>query len=115
MERVWVALGGVFGATAVAMAALAAHARLPTAALEAVRSGVEMQGWHALALLFLGVWGGGVCGRLAGIAWAIGVLLFCGSLYGLAFAELRASLAPAGGVLLIAGWLLVGMSAWRRQ
>ena len=104
MERVWVALGGVFGATAVAMAAL-----------EAVRSGVEMQGWHALALLFLGVWGGGVCGRLAGIAWAIGVLLFCGSLYGLAFAELRASLAPAGGVLLIAGWLLVGMSAWRRQ
>ena len=79
-----------------------------------VRSAVQMQGWHALALLFLGVWRAGLLARLAGAAFVLGVLLFCGSLYGLAFAGLRAPLAPAGGVLLMLGWVLLAGSAVRR-
>ncbi len=58
MQRVWIALGSLAGLTAVAMAALAAHGMgwLDPAALAMVRSAIEMQGWHALALLACGLW-----------------------------------------------------------
>ena len=120
MDRGFIAFGGVFGCMAVGMAAVAAHGGLlglDAATIEVVRSGVEMQGWHALALLFTGLWGtrGGWLARLAGVALVIGVLLFSGSLYGSAFLRTPVVLAPAGGMMLMAGWLLLGASALRAR
>jgi len=121
MERVWIACGGVAGCTSVAMAAAAAHAlsnRLDPRALEAVRSAVQMQGWHAIALVMVGVWIGrlsgaaALLGNLAGCAFAVGVLLFCGSVYAGELAGVRIGpTAPAGGILLMIGWLLLAASA----
>ena len=59
MNRIWIGFGGLAGLTAVALAAVAAHAGLDPAPLEMLRSGVQMQGWHALALLFTGLWAPG--------------------------------------------------------
>ena len=120
MHRVWIGLGSLFGAAAVGMAAAAAHALagLGPAGLRAVQSGVQMQGWHALALVGCGVWSQrrvGWARRLAnaaGAAFAAGTVLFCAAVYafGLAHVSLDA-VAPAGGLLLMLGWLLLAASA----
>ena len=76
MQRTWIALGALAGLTAVAMAAVAAHGLggLDPAAVAMVRSGIEMQGWHALALLACGLWAprGGRLADAAGAAFAAG-------------------------------------------
>jgi uncharacterized membrane protein YgdD (TMEM256/DUF423 family) len=118
MERIWIALGSLAGLTAVAAAALAAHALdwLEPARLQMVRNAVEIHGWHALALLFCGIWlpRGGRLVDWAGAAFALGILLFCGAIYSGVLAGIRiAMLAPAGGTLLMLGWLLLGLSALR--
>jgi len=117
--RVWVGVGSFIGLGAVAMAAAVAHglsARLDAAALAMTRSALQIQGWHALVLLFVGLWAarGGALVRLAGAAFVGGTLLFCGAVYSLALFGLHLPLvAPTGGVLLMLGWLLLGISAFR--
>lgn len=120
MYRLWIGLGGVFGATAVAMAAAAAHAMagLSAGALRAVESGVQIQGWHALALVACGIWAerrGGLA-HWAGAAFAVGTILFCAAVYAFGLAGLSLdAVAPTGGILLMLGWLLLGASALRRD
>jgi uncharacterized membrane protein YgdD (TMEM256/DUF423 family) len=118
MHRIWIALGSLAGLSGVAMAAYAAHGlpgRLAPEALEMVRSGVQMQLWHALALVLCGVWAAGRGGALAdwaAAAFVLGILCFCGAVYALGLGGVQvASLAPVGGVLLMAGWALLGLSA----
>ena len=109
MHRLWIGTGGVLGATAVAMAAVAAHA-LPTlspAMTAGGASGIQMQGWHARALSATGVWSqrrGGVA-HWAGAAFLLGTVLFCAAVYSLALADTSLGLvAPTGGCLLKRGW-----------
>ena len=116
MQRVWIGLGALAGLTAVAMAAVAAHGLggLDPAALAMVRSGIEMQGWHALALLACGLWAprSGKLADWAGAAFAVGIVLFCGAVYALGIGSVRLGVtAPIGGALLMLGWLLLGLSA----
>jgi uncharacterized membrane protein YgdD (TMEM256/DUF423 family) len=116
MQRIWIALGSLAGLTAVAMAAQAAHgmAWLDPPALAMMRSAIEIQGWHALALLACGLWSpsGGRLADWAGAAFALGIVLFCGAVYAVALSGVRLGLiAPLGGTLLMVGWLLLGLSA----
>ena len=118
MSRVWIALGSLAGLLTVAMAAVVAHAIPDDTARRIAHSGVEMQAWHALALLGVGLWAprGGRLADLAGAAFVLGLLAFCGAVYALAFAGLHAGpLAPTGGFLLMAGWALLGLSALRAR
>ena len=116
MQRVWIGCGALAGLTAVAMAALAAHGldRLDPAALQMVRNALQMHGWHALALLACGLWAprGGRLVDWAGAAFVVGLVLFCGTVYALGLFGVRLGmLAPIGGMLLMLGWLLLGVSA----
>jgi uncharacterized membrane protein YgdD (TMEM256/DUF423 family) len=120
MQRLWIAIGSLAGLGAVAMAAFAAHA---TAGLDPnrvvmIRNAVQMQGWHALALIGCGLWaprGGTLC-TWAGAAFTLGLLLFCGAVYALAIAGAAiGAVAPAGGTLLMFGWLLLFASAVRAR
>ena len=101
------------------MAAAAAHAfgSLTPAALRIVESGIQMQGWHALALLGCGLWAerrGGLA-HWAGAAFALGTLLFCGAVYAIGLGGVSLGVvAPTGGILLMLGWLLLAASALRR-
>ena len=122
LSRLWICCGSLAGVSAVAMAAAAAHGPVPDsltpAALQQLRNGIQMHGWHALALLGTGLWAprGGRLADAAGVAFALGLLAFCGAVYGLALAGLRiGGLAPVGGLLLMAGWLLLGVSALRAR
>ncbi len=48
----------------------------------------------------------------AGAAFAVGTALFCGAVYAFGIGGVSlAAVAPTGGLLLIAGWLLLAASA----
>jgi uncharacterized membrane protein YgdD (TMEM256/DUF423 family) len=118
MQRIWIGLGSLAGFGAVAMAAFAAHGIADPRALRIVSNGVQMEGWHALALLGVGLWAprGGRLADAAGLAFAVGLVLFCGSVYSLGLADVSwGLLAPTGGTLLMIGWLLLGASALRSR
>ena len=118
--RGWIALGAVYGFVAVGAAAGAAHladgqllaARRVTAG--ALASAVQMNGWHALALVACGILGGGVFTHAAAACFAVGVVLFSGSVYAGLFGLALGPIVPVGGSLLLLGWLLLGVSALRR-
>ena len=120
MHRVWIALGSLTGLSAVAMAALTAHALtgLAPAMVRATESAVQMQGWHALALLACGILAErrpSVWLNAAGWAFTAGLILFCGGVYGLTLTGAATGrVAPVGGTLLMLGWLLLAISALRR-
>lgn len=118
MQRLWIVLGSLAGLGAVAMAAFAAHGIADPTAQRIVGSGVQMQGWHALALLATALWAprGGRLAHAAGAAFTLGLILFCGSVYALGLAAMSwGFLAPTGGLLLMLGWLLLGASALRAR
>jgi uncharacterized membrane protein YgdD (TMEM256/DUF423 family) len=123
MHRLWILLGAIAGLGAVAFSALAAHAGphyLDPTRLAMVDRAVTMQGWHALALLAAGLWAerrGGLLPHLAAAAFVLGVLLFCASVYALALRGWHIGpTAPAGGMLLMLGWLALALSAaWPRR
>lgn len=113
--RVWVGAGALAGLLAVAAAAGTAHLGGDARALG---SAAQMHGWHALALVAAGLWGarGGRLTHLAGAAFAIGLLLFCGTIYLAALGGPRlTALAPAGGTAFMLGWLLLAISALRAR
>lgn len=110
MMRLWLILAGFSGAVAVAMGAVAAHALSGDAiAAGLVDKASRYQVIHALALLAVAllaerrpVWPAMVAGTL----FVVGSVLFCGSLYALAFHLVSATpLAPVGGTSFILGWL----------
>jgi len=120
MHRLWIALGALAGLAAVALSAWAAHAapRLLDPPRQAMLGqALTLLGWHALALLAAGLWAdrrGGLLPHLAGAGFALGALLFCGGVLANALAGVSLGpVAPAGGVLLMAGWVLLAASAIR--
>ncbi|SFF59879.1 Uncharacterized membrane protein YgdD, TMEM256/DUF423 family [Fontimonas thermophila] len=115
MSALWPALGAVYGLLGVALGAFGAHAlrgQLPEGLLSVWKTAVEYQMYHALALVLVGVLlRSAESGLLyaAAVCFAVGVLLFSGSLYVLCLSGVRAwgVVTPFGGVLLIAGWALL--------
>lgn len=119
--RKYLAAAGVNGALGVAFGAWAAHGlegRLPSAAIEWIRTGASYQLWHAAALLGLAALASRYATRLiavAGIGFGLGALLFGGSLYLYAWTEQAgfAMVTPIGGALMIGGWLATFAAAFR--
>ncbi len=114
--RLWIALGALNGALATAAAAYAAHATIDPARSRALASGVQMQGWHALALVACGLFAtqGGWPVHLAAAMFLMGILLFCGAVWVPQFGGPSLGMtAPVGGTLLIAAWLVLGFAALR--
>lgn len=117
----YLAAAGINGAMGVALGAWAAHGlqgRLPPAAIEWIRTGASYQLWHAAALLGLAALAARHATRLiavAGIGFAVGALLFGGSLYLYAWTEqaVFALVTPVGGALMIGGWLATFAAAFR--
>lgn len=118
MASLWLLCGAVYGFLGVALGAFGAHAlkaRLGADLLAVWKTAVEYQFYHALALLLLGLLmrsgavPAGSLGTAAGGCFALGVLLFSGSLYALALSGVRAlgAITPLGGLLFLAGWALL--------
>lgn len=119
--RLWVALGALNGLVGVAAGAYGAHGLSgePDYLVHSFNTGVDYQMWHALALIAIG-WlaertDGAMAVRAAGAAFLAGIVLFSGSLYifGITGDVPFNGSAPAGGMVLMAGWALTAMAAWR--
>jgi uncharacterized membrane protein YgdD (TMEM256/DUF423 family) len=108
----WIALAALLGASGVVLAAYGTHAlrgRLAAPVFAAWDIAVDYQLLHAVALLGLGLYAGatGRSVQLPAALLALGLALFCGSLYALSGLGWSAAgaVAPIGGVTLLAGWL----------
>ena len=119
MDRLFFALGSASALVAVAAGAFGAHglrARLSPYLLAVFETAARYQMYHALALLAVGWavtrWPGPWPVR-AGWLFAVGTLLFSGSLYALALSGMRwlGAVTPLGGLAFLAGWtcLLLGL------
>lgn len=105
------------GASAVILGALGAHAlhaRLPPQMLDVWNTAVQFQFWHALALLACALLPRTRTANFAAVLFAVGIVLFCGSLYALASGAPHAVgvITPVGGLAFIAGWVVLGVSFW---
>ena len=103
------ALGALLAGASVALSAYAAHAGAPSLASAAWLGLVHGAACAALAP--------GAAGRLSRVALAMllaGAWLFAGSLAAKHFLGTSSAAAPAGGMLMIAGWVLYAVSLLRR-
>ncbi|AIF48737.1 DUF423 domain-containing protein [Dyella japonica] len=112
-------LVGLAGASAVALGAFGAHALrgvLDERGVELWHTAVSYHFWHALALVFAVTVAGGRASRVAVAAYAIGIVLFSGSLYALALGAPRwfGAITPLGGVAFIVGWMALGVALTAR-
>ena len=118
MQSLWLPLSALFGFLGVALGAFGAHAlrqRLDSDMLRVWETAVNYQFWHALTLLGVGLLllrGASGWLNASGLLFAVGIVLFSGSLYALALSGIRVlgAITPLGGLLFLAGWacLLVG-------
>ena len=93
---------------------------LPADRLDFYMTAVRYQFLHALGLLGVGVAArtldSAVLRWSAGLLFA-GIVLFCGSLYGMTFEAPRAlsALTAVGGLTLVVAWALFAFAAWRSR
>ncbi len=116
-----VSLGAVVVLVSIALGAFGAHAlepKLDARAIQSWHTAARYQTWHGLALIITAMvserWPGRLT-RLASVAFIVGLVLFCGSLYALALGSPRAfgAVAPIGGLSLMLGWGALALSPWR--
>jgi len=132
----WSRVGAVSAALAVILGAFAAHGLetqfgksyenvpakmvaghpVPAAhkALQDFRTGAQYQFFHAIGLMFVGLFGQGRRSRaltVAGWSFLIGTILFCGSLYLLTLLQQPklGAVAPFGGTAFIVGWIALAI------
>ena len=121
MLRTYLMLAAFFGFTGVALGAFAAHGlkgRLSEQYLAIFHTGVTYQLVHTLALFGVALLATHLPGRLvtwAGVCFAVGIVLFSGSLYVLTMTGISklGIVTPFGGLAFLAGWLCLGLAAWR--
>ncbi|HKU91636.1 MAG TPA: DUF423 domain-containing protein [Steroidobacteraceae bacterium] len=109
------------GFAGVGLGAFAAHglrAKLQPEMLAVFETAVRYQMYHAFALV-AAAWGWARWQRreftVAGFLFVVGIVLFSGSLYGLALSGPRwlGPVTPVGGAALLFGWLAMGVGALR--
>jgi uncharacterized membrane protein YgdD (TMEM256/DUF423 family) len=122
MVRTFFLTGSVLAGLSVIMGAFAAHGAtkfMTETQLGWIEKAARYNIYHALAILFvawaLTQWPG----QASILSWAgwlfvVGIGLFSGSLYVMAFSPLHLGLVtPVGGVAFVLGWLLIAVAAWR--
>lgn len=125
MNRGLVVIGALSAALAVGLGAFGAHglrAVLSAEMLAVFETGVRYQMYHALALVALGlapVLASCRLAKLAGGLFVAGTVCFSGSLYLLTLAGTRGIglVTPLGGLMLLAGWLVLALAAlqWKSR
>lgn len=119
MQKLILISGSILGALGVAIGAFGAHALKAllesTNRTDTFETAVRYQFYHALALLFIGL----LLFKLdskwiyyAGNLMLAGTIIFSGSLYILCLTNTKwwGAITPIGGVLMIAGWVILIIS-----
>lgn len=121
LSRRLIAVGCIVAGVGVAAGAFGAHMLktiLEPPMLAAYDTGTRYQMYHAFGMILAGL-----ATRLfndprlatAGWFFAAGMVMFCGSLYGIALAGMKwlGPITPLGGLTFIIGWCLFGWRLWQ--
>jgi uncharacterized membrane protein YgdD (TMEM256/DUF423 family) len=120
--RLLLCIAGLLLLEATIGGAVASHVltNLDERSLRSFDTAVDFEFFHALGLIGIVL----VADRIGATLWlraaawliVVGVVLFCGSIYFVTFGAPRAvlSVAPYGGVTLMAAWLAFAIGVWRR-
>lgn len=116
MQPRWVRFACVLGFSAVAAGAFGAHAleaRVGPEALAWWETGARYLGLHTAPLFAVAAWAERPRARQAGVAFVGGAVVFAGTLFTMALGGPRwlGAVTPVGGLLLLAGWALLGLAA----
>jgi uncharacterized membrane protein YgdD (TMEM256/DUF423 family) len=122
-QRAFTTAGAVLAGLAVVAGAFGVHwlrNRIVPADLAIFETAGRYQMYHSLALLLVGALPARRSPRvLRAASWLflVGILLFSGSLYALAFSGQRwlGAITPAGGVAFLAGWACLAFAAIRER
>ena len=126
MKNKWLFIAGLSGLLCVAIGAFAAHGLskvLEPKELAWIETGVKYQMFHTLAIMGIGI--AQLCreslvaNKMANVAagsWALGVILFSGSLYALALGagKFLVWVTPVGGTLFLIGWLCLAYGSLKK-
>ncbi len=129
MKEKIVFTASVFGMLAVIAGAFGAHglkAVLSAENLAIWHTAVQYQFYHVFAMLFLALLASDANYKWVNLSYyffAFGILLFSGSLYLLSCMEVLSwnwlifmgPVTPLGGLLFIAGWVTLGLAAFRNK
>jgi uncharacterized membrane protein YgdD (TMEM256/DUF423 family) len=109
-------LGATLGFLGVALGAFGAHGlkdRLGPGMLDVYKTGVLYHLIHALAVLAVGLGAQRLARpRVVATLFAVGVVVFSGSLYALALTGVTTlgAITPIGGLLFMAGWVTLAIN-----
>lgn len=115
-------LASLSGFTGVALGAFAAHGlrgKLSENMLNVFQTGVSYQLWHTMALIGVALLllrsPDSTLLKATGVLFALGIVLFSGSLYLLTLSGIGklGMITPLGGVLWLVAWLFLGLAVWR--
>jgi uncharacterized membrane protein YgdD (TMEM256/DUF423 family) len=121
MQTVLLILAAVAGMSGVGLGAFGAHAfnalLVANDRLSTYQTAVQYHLIHAVALLIVALFAAqqnSVYLNAAGVAFAVGIVLFSGSLYVLALQNLRVmgAVAPFGGIAFVIGWGMILLHAF---
>jgi uncharacterized membrane protein YgdD (TMEM256/DUF423 family) len=117
MNNIFITIASFFGASAVGIGAFGAHSLnkifTQNGRLETFETAVKYHFYHTFAILAIGILIkiSGENKILTNAAWlfAGGICVFSGTLYILALTNIKwlGAITPIGGLMLIAGWLLL--------
>jgi uncharacterized membrane protein YgdD (TMEM256/DUF423 family) len=121
MQRTFILLGSVFGFFGVAFGAFGAHGLKNIIAPEMLlvfETGVRYQIYHTFAIFIVAAFVDKYPAlKYSGRLFGAGIVLFSGSLYILALTGISmfGIVTPFGGLCFLAGWTVIGVTAFRVQ
>ncbi|HHF4683253.1 DUF423 domain-containing protein [Haemophilus influenzae] len=122
MKNKCLTIATLSGFFCVALGAFAAHGLkhiLDVKALSWIDTGLEYQMFHTIAVLAvaLSALRDNKFARLSMSSWLIGILLFSGSLYALAFKanNVIVWITPIGGTLFLIGWISLAYGSFKSK
>lgn len=122
MKEYVLMIAALYGALGIIFGAFGAHALKKTFSEELLKSfetGVKYQMYHAIVLLIIGFQFSFTESLQTSVAWCFiaGTFLFSFSIYGLCISSAKGNklrflgpITPLGGLLLVIGWILLGIS-----
>jgi uncharacterized membrane protein YgdD (TMEM256/DUF423 family) len=122
MQKLFLVSGSILGGLGVMIGAFGAHALKSlleaSQRTETFETAVKYQFYHALALILIGLLMFRIDQKIlhyAGNLMLAGTIIFSGSLYILCLSGIKwlGAITPIGGVLMIAGWLLLCIAVSR--
>lgn len=124
MSRTFLSIAAISGFLAVAFGAFGAHGLesiLDPSQLATYQTGVEYHFYHTLALFGVGILAQhhneASMLKLSGVMFALGIIIFSGSLYLLAVSGIRwlGAITPLGGLGFLVGWAALLRFAWQQK